>query len=254
MDAAADGVSMLKPAAKKLVRSLGWYERASNAWMWTEPRLTNSVRAVTGKNGRLVRQYLEANQVRGLHIGCGGNHLDRWLNTELCPRGDEIFLDATRPFPLPAQSFNYVYSEHMIEHIPYSGAERMLRECHRVLRPGGVIRLVTPDLAFLRTLLEPPYSQQLQDYIAYSRAEHKVEGPAGSGVHVFNHFMRAWGHQFIYDQVSMFTLLADTGFINIAARTLDHSPHEALQGLALTSRMPPGFLAMESLVVEAQKP
>jgi predicted SAM-dependent methyltransferase len=244
---------MLKQAARSLVRSLGWYERASRAWMWTEPRLTNSVRAITGKNGRLVNQYLAAHQVRCLHIGCGGNHLDRWLNTELCPRGNEIFLDATRPFPLPADSFDYIYSEHMIEHIPYARALDMLRECRRILRAGGVIRLVTPDLTFLRTLLEPPHAPQVTDYIAYSHQEHKVEGPPGSGVHVFNHFMRAWGHQFIYDQSSLFKLLDEADFHDVVGRSLDFSPHAALQGLAMTSRMPPGFLAMESLVVEARK-
>jgi predicted SAM-dependent methyltransferase len=244
---------MLKLAAKSLMRYFGWYERASRAWMWAEPRLTNSVRAVTRKNARLIDQYLAAHQLRGLHVGCGGNHLDRWLNTELCPRGDEIFLDATRGFPLPSQSFDYVYSEHMIEHIPYTAAVQMLRECHRVLRAGGVVRLVTPDLAFLRTLLEPPYSPQVTEYIAYSREAHRIEGPAGSGVHVFNHFMRAWGHQFIYDQAALFDLLRDTGFHNVVARTLNDSPHDALRGLAMTSRMPPGFLAMESLVVEAEK-
>jgi predicted SAM-dependent methyltransferase len=245
---------MLKSTAKTVARSLGWYETASRAWMWTEPRLTNSVRALTGKNDRLISRYLDDNHVRGLHIGCGGNHLDRWLNTELCPRGDEIFLDATRRFPLPDASFDYIYSEHMIEHIPYASAVDMLRECHRVLRSGGLIRLVTPDMAFLRTLLEPPYSPQVSEYIEYSRREHKVDGPPGSGLHVFNHFMRAWGHQFIYDQPTLSALLADTGFHDVAPRALDESPHQVLQGLAMTRRMPPGFLAMESLVVEAKKP
>lgn len=245
---------MLKPAAKTLVQSLGWYEAASRAWMWTEPRLTNSVRAITRKDRRLVRQYLAANDTRRLHIGCGANRLEGWLNTELCPRDTEIFLDATRPFPLPAGSFDYVYSEHMIEHVPYAGGAAMLRECYRVLRTGGVIRIVTPDLAFLRTLLDPPYSGQVTKYIAYSRQEHKIEGPPDSGVHVFNHFMRAWGHQFIYDKTSLTMLMRDAGFHNIVERTLEQSPHDALRGLAKTSRMPPGFLAMESLVVEAQKP
>lgn len=245
---------MIKPAARSLARSLGWYEPVSRAWMWTEPRLTNSIRAVTGKNSRLVRKYLDTHQVRGLHIGCGGNHLDRWLNTELCPRGDEIFLDATRPFPLPRLAFDYVYSEHMIEHVPYAAAVDMLRECHRVLRPGGVIRLVTPDLAFLRTLLEPPYSPPLIDYIAYSHEVYRLDGPPDSGTHVFNHFMRAWGHQFIYDLTSLSSLLTATGFEDVVEQALEDSPHEYLRGLAMVSRMPAGFLEMESLVVEARKP
>jgi predicted SAM-dependent methyltransferase len=221
--------------------------------MWTEPRLTNSVRAVSGKNARLVQQYLAAHAVRGLHIGCGGNHLEGWLNTELCPRGDEIFLDATRPFPLPAESFDCVYSEHMIEHIAYEDAGRMLRECHRILRPQGVIRIVTPDMKFLRTLLDPPYPPALADYIAYSRAQYRIDGPAGSGIHVFNHFVRSWGHQFIYDRDSLAGLLGDAGFTGLSEHSLQDSDHERLRGLAKIDRMPAGYLTMESLIVEARK-
>lgn len=245
---------MITPAAKRLLHALGWYAPASRLWMRAEPRLTNAVRAVTGKDGRLIQRYLATHQVRGLHIGCGGNHLAGWLNTELCPRGDEIFLDATRRFPLPDASFDFVYSEHMIEHIPFTAAVGMMGECYRILRPGGILRIVTPDMVFLRTLLEEPVVPAVAAYLAYAHAEHNVDGPRGSGLHVFNHFVRAWGHQFIYDEPSLTALLCGAGFTGVATRRLTESPHERLRGLAKTDRMPAGFLEMESVTVEGQKP
>ena len=241
-----------KPSAKAVLRSLGWYERASRGWMWAEPRLTNSTRRLTRKNERLVREYLASARVPALHIGCGANHLDHWLNTELCPRGDEIFLDATRTFPLPDAAFEYVYSEHMIEHIEYAEALHMLRECRRVLRPGGVVRIVTPDLSFLQTLLVEPLPAQLQSYVAFMHAEHGIDAPEPSGVHVFNHFIRAWGHRFIYNAQALADLLVKAGLTDITRQPLNESPHEALRGLAKTDRMPPGFLAMESMAFEAR--
>jgi predicted SAM-dependent methyltransferase len=244
--------TVIKPAAKAFLKSLGAYERASQAWIWTEPRLTNAIRLLTRKNQRLVRHYLSANAVRGLHIGCGANHLPGWLNTELCPRGDEIFLDATQPFELPDASFDYVYSEHMIEHIPHAAAAAMVKECHRILKPGGLIRLVTPDLSFLKTLLETPTPPHLEPYLEYSRTAYQLEN-AATGVDVFNHFMRAWGHQFIYDVDALSAVLGGAGFINITTRELTQSPHERFRRLAKTDRMPDGMLAMESLAVEAEK-
>lgn len=243
----------LKPAAKSILRSLGLYEGASRGWMWAEPRLTNSVRWLTRTNQRLARQYLGSTRVPALHIGCGANHLAGWLNTELCPRGDEIFLDATRAFPLPDHAFDYVYSEHMIEHIPYPDAVRMMRECHRVLRRGGIVRIVTPDLSFLETLLVEPLPPRLQAYVEYAHAERRIDAPAPRGVYVFNHFMRAWGHQFIYNHQVLADLLASAGFAEITRHELNDSPHDALRGLAKTDRMPPGFLAMESMTLEARK-
>jgi predicted SAM-dependent methyltransferase len=243
---------MIKPLAKSVLQAVGGYQRASRVWMWTEPRLTRSVRFVSRRDGRLVRRYLARPGVHGLHIGAGDNHLDGWLNTELCPRADQIFLDATRPFPLPAAAFDYVYSEHMIEHIPYAAAVGMVRECHRILKPGGVIRIVTPDLRFLTRLLEAE-TPEVRAYLAYAHAAHRIDGPPGSAVHAVNHFVRAWGHQFIYDAASLMALLAAAGFMEVATRELDASAHAPLRGLAKTDRMPAGFLAMESLTVEAQR-
>ena len=52
-----------------------------------------------------------------------------------------VYMDATEPFPLPSQSFDAVHCEHVIEHVAYEAGMTMLRECRRVLRPGGVLRI-----------------------------------------------------------------------------------------------------------------
>jgi predicted SAM-dependent methyltransferase len=244
----------MKAALKSWLKSVGWYEQASRAWMWAEPRLTNSVRLVTRKNARLARRYLATHSTTGLQIGCGSNPLEGWLNTDLVPRGDQIYLDATRRFPFPAEAFTYVYSEHMIEHIPFPAAAFMLRECYRVMKPGGVIRIVTPNMEFLRTLLPPGPPATLDAYMTFHQREHNIPGPSGSGIHTFNHFMRAWGHQFIYDEPSLIALLESTGFVGAARCELQQSADARLRGLAKEDRVPPGFHAMESLTVEARKP
>ncbi|HWU56059.1 MAG TPA: class I SAM-dependent methyltransferase [Rhizomicrobium sp.] len=45
-----------------------------------------------------------------------------------------------------AQSFDWVFSSHMLEHIPHFKIDAVLKECNRVLKPGGKIRLVCPNL------------------------------------------------------------------------------------------------------------
>ena len=98
----------------------------------------------------LVRDYLRQHGPKKLHLGCGQNAIPGWLNTDYYPRRQDILhLDATKPFPLPAESFDYVFSEHMIEHITYHDGLTMLKESRRVLKPGGRIRISTPDLKFL---------------------------------------------------------------------------------------------------------
>lgn len=244
----------MKTVVKSMLKRAGWYQPVSDAWMRIEPRLIAVSRSILGTNRRLTTAYLAGTDEPKLHIGCGANHLEGWLNTELCPHGREIFLDATNPLPLPSSTFAFVYSEHMIEHIPYAQARAMVRECFRILRPGGVIRLVTPNLEFLNTLLQRDLTPFQDAYIDYSVRQYAIQDGAGSGVHVFNHFMRAWGHQFIYDQSALNRLVAEAGFVDVTAGSLSESRHARLQGVAKVDRMPAGFLAAESIVVEARKP
>ena len=54
--------------------------------------------------------------------------------------------NACKRIPLPDGSLEVVYSSHVLEHLDSSETERFLAEIHRVLRPGGIIRLALPDL------------------------------------------------------------------------------------------------------------
>ena len=56
--------------------------------------------------------------------------------------------------PFEDGSFTFIFSEHFFEHLPLALAIELFRECHRVLRIGGIIRTVVPD-AVWRTY-EPP--------------------------------------------------------------------------------------------------
>lgn len=62
--------------------------------------------------------------------------------------------DLRAPLPYPAASAEAIYSSHTLEHLYLDEARRVLAECHRVLRPAGVLRLALPDArAFAAALL-----------------------------------------------------------------------------------------------------
>ena len=54
--------------------------------------------------------------------------------------------DLRRPLPLPNDCFDAVYANHVIEHLTPAEGERFVAELHRVLKPGGICRIVAPDL------------------------------------------------------------------------------------------------------------
>ena len=203
------------------------------------------------RDRRLAQRYLAETAAPKLHIGCGYHPLAGWLNTDLIPRSDAVMrLDAARPFPFPSHTFAYAHSEHLIGSLSLPDAAHMLRECWRVLAPGGKMRISTPDLAFLIDLYGPARSPLQERYIAW----------AGAGLprreigFIINHFMRAWGHQYVYDEPVLREFLAAAGFTGVVKCGLQQSDDPALRNLENAARLPDGFLRLESLILEAAKP
>jgi len=82
-----------------------------------------------------------------LNIGCGNHFHPAWINIDLVAQSpDVIESDLTRGLPLEDESMDAVYHSHVLEHLSPNDAEVFLRECQRVLKPGGVLRVVVPDL------------------------------------------------------------------------------------------------------------
>lgn len=198
-----------------------------------------------------IERYCAENGCRKLHLGCGENMLDGWLNTDFCPRsGQVLHLDVTEPFPFADGSFDYVFSEHMIEHVTYPQGLAMLKECRRVLKQGGVARISTPDLQFLLDLYRPDKSGLQKAYIQWATAEFVPDAPYAGDIFVINNFVRDWGHLFIYDAKTLQGSLERAGFADLVRCELNESRHEALRQLENERRLPPGFLKLETMTFE----
>jgi SAM-dependent methyltransferase len=212
--------------------------------------------------GSAVERYLRTAKPRALQLGAGHNLLPGWLNTDVqvFRRGQVEFLDATRPFPLPDASFDYVYSEHQIEHVPLEAGEHMLRECFRVLRPGGVVRIATPDLQRMAALAAPELDDERRHYVAYIST--LLGLPEPDPARVVNSMFRefgpdeATGHHFIYSYDALAQRLRAAGFTGVRRCELGESEHAALRGIERHQEVVGDVRAVryESLIVEATRP
>src|SRR5580658_5791909 len=126
-------------------------------------------RTILRSDERLRTDYLQRTTTPKLHIGSGWRLLDGWLNTDLELIPEVMLMDATQRFPFGDGTFQYVYTEHMIEHVPYPQGLYMLQECHRVMRRGGVIRVITPDLAVILGLYSSSLCADQQRYLLWLR-------------------------------------------------------------------------------------
>ena len=82
-----------------------------------------------------------------LNLGCGHRFHSAWINVDIVPQHPSVLrADISRAIPFPDRHFDVVYHSHVIEHLRVDDVDRFLRECRRVLKPGGIIRVATPDL------------------------------------------------------------------------------------------------------------
>jgi SAM-dependent methyltransferase len=80
-----------------------------------------------------------------LHLGSGGEHKIGWVNIDLLGDPVEIAWNLAKPLPLASGSVAAVFHEHLLEHLPLQAGDLLMRECYRVLRPGGILRVGVPD-------------------------------------------------------------------------------------------------------------
>jgi predicted SAM-dependent methyltransferase len=138
--------------------------------------------------------------------------------------------DLRKKLPIADASLDYAYTSHFLEHLPLQLARQLMREVFRVLRPGGVARIVVPDLAlgsrqYLDALErdpnDPNAAPAFLNWLQLGRTS--VRDP----------------HCWMYDAPSMGAMLKEIGFANVTVcqyrtgrvpdcEVLDNRPDESL--------------------------
>jgi SAM-dependent methyltransferase len=136
--------------------------------------------------------------------------------------------DLTRALPFPDNSISAIYGAHILEHLYRAEAQNLLGECHRVLRPGGVLRLVVPDLhAMAASYLKnknggcPSPAERIA---AADRLNEKLgfRSPARPTGNLIFRFYCLWKdfhhHKWMYDSDSLIHYMGEAGFAGVRER------------------------------------
>lgn len=82
-----------------------------------------------------------------LNLGCGNCYHQDWINIDLYSNDPQVIThDLSKGIPFPEGSCDIVYHSNIIEHFRCEDAQAFIKECFRVLKPGGILRVATPDL------------------------------------------------------------------------------------------------------------
>jgi SAM-dependent methyltransferase len=99
-----------------------------------------------------------------LDVGCGANKMAGAIGLDNNPRTDaDVIHDlGTIPYPFPDNEFDLVVSNHVVEHVPDVMA--FIGELHRVTRPGGRIKVVTPHYTNPDWANDPTHRNHINSY------------------------------------------------------------------------------------------
>lgn len=214
---------------------------------------------------------LQNNWTGKLNLGCGENPVPGWTNIDGgdgnrydAPQHPDVIrmdvFDAMRA--LPDVSCDFITSEHFYEHFSLEQGHSMAREWARLLRPGGTVRVVTPDLRIEAAILLGQHEVAgSEEYLRHKRRwlndRHASEAQRFlTQAMLFNFGLRLDGHQFIYDFQTLRAQLESVGLVDVQRQEFGHSQHPELDGIDSHDGGVTGGEWVKSiqLIVEASKP
>jgi predicted SAM-dependent methyltransferase len=169
------------------------------------------------KGIKKARTYAGQSDMK-LNIGCGPNRKQGWVNIDLLPDVD-LSLDMREAMPFSENSAAIIYSEHFFEHLDYpEPAKQFLKECHRILKPGGIFSVGVPDTEWpLQAYVGPDD----KNYFAWSKVNCLPEWCQTRIDDINYHFRQDGEHRFAYDYETLYHVLMEAGFSNIRQRAFD---------------------------------
>ena len=154
-----------------------------------------------------------------LHLGCGKRNFEGWTNVDLADFPHIHYQNSVdNLYMISDNSCEVVYSSHTIEYFCRDEINDVLTEWHRVLKPGGTLRLAVPDFdALIKVYRE---TGNLALILGPLFGKMKISSNLGEE-HIF--------HKTVYNLDHLKTVLESNGFRDVKRydwRTVEHSVYD----------------------------
>lgn len=215
---AVEGQAPNHDATRRTLRSLDWWrERLPVGHVVVDVRELGS--------GELPQEYLAGDGKNRLNLCCAWTMAYGHVNYDVtdCKNFAQLYHhnfvqhDLRNGIPSATGVVDSIYCHHGLEHFTYEEGLRLLKECRRVIRPDGCMRIVVPDADFLcGHYSDREYWSKHQVGDIHSLAE---LGEFNTGVATApTGAMKLWamlgeGHKSYYDAETLCYLLKEAGWV-----------------------------------------
>lgn len=143
-----------------------------------------------------------------VNIGCGPKYVNGMINIDgNIFRKKDIWLDITLGLPFRDNSIQGVYASHVLEHFNIGKVRRLLCEFHRILKPGGAVRIVVPSLEYA---IEAYRTEAIAALPEWPEKFHSIGG------RFYNFILCANQHLLMFDFSFLTELLHEAGFKDVS--------------------------------------
>lgn len=147
-----------------------------------------------------------------LHLGCGKRYIPGFIHIDAIGYSHvDHVATIDNLFFIEDSTVGLIYNCHVLEHFKRQNLDNVLREWHRVLRPGGILRISVPD-----------FSQLCEIYNKYGDLE-QIIGPLFGRQDFFYNI-----HYNVFDFSTLRKKLLDNGFTNIQRYDWRNTEHAAI--------------------------
>lgn len=197
---------------------------------------------------RPLRKDDAAARLPRLNMGCGTHREPGWINADASEDAEQrVILSENEPLPFLDGELEAVFSEHFLEHVSLRDGTHFLRECGRVLTPGGTFRVSCPDLDVIVALSQPGNDQWKALARVYESIGDFAPGALALPEQVVNWAFYGHAHRYLWSFRQLKMELERSGFADVRRMPFGVS---RVNGVAIERRVPEAFY---SLIVEATK-
>jgi predicted SAM-dependent methyltransferase len=163
-----------------------------------------------------IKLFFNAHEFNKLEIGSGPIKKKDFVSSDINLRTDYPF-DLRLGLPFPPDSIDMIYAEHVFEHFDYTTLANLLRDCFKVLKPGGVLSAAVPDAGIYLKAYADDSNFNHREYSKYDFGltyRYRID-------YVNYIFYMGGHHRYMFDKESLVLILKDAGFKDAKLREFD---------------------------------
>ncbi len=172
--------------------------------------------------GRLFSRRLQTDPSGPVHINLGSGNMPRagFVNLDFFfTKNIDYGADLRFPLRINSKCADGIFSEHTSEHLTYDENARLFRECFRILKDNGVIRLIVPDLSiFIHSYVSGDsgwFAEWERNMFIDSPLPDRARRRLRTPLQAISFVTQEYGHVSCWDFDTLRTLLEDSGFSEI---------------------------------------